>query len=60
MIIDRISYVYYIFDFLMMDVLCEENGRRYEATICCHHIEIVKNAELPFSLENVDYQLKLF
>ncbi len=60
MIIDIISDVYYIFDFPMMDVLCEDKGKRFEATICCHHIEIVKNAILPFSLDNVDYQLKLF
>jgi len=60
MIIEIISEVYYVFDFPMMDVLCEDKGKRFEATICCHHIEIVKNAELPFSLENVDYQLKLF
>jgi hypothetical protein len=44
----------------MMDVLCDDKGKRFEATICCHHIEVVKNAQLPFSLQNVDYQLKLF
>ena len=60
MIIEIISEVYYIFDFPMMDVLCEDKGKRFEATICCNHIDIVKNATLPFSLENVDYQLKLF
>lgn len=60
MIIEIISEVYYVFDFPMLDVLCEDKGKRFEATICCHHIEIVKNATLPFSLENVDYQLKLF
>jgi hypothetical protein len=60
MIIEIISEVYFVFDFPMMDVLCEDKGKRFEATICCHHIEIVKNATLPFSLENVDYQLKLF
>ena len=60
MIIKIISDVYFVFDFPMMDVLCEDKGKRFEATICCHHIEIVKNAQLPLSLDNVDYQLKLF
>jgi len=60
MIIKIISEVYFVFDFPMMDVLCDDKGKRFEATICCHHIEVVKNAQLPFSLQNVDYQLKLF